>query len=228
MVRMSAANLLLLQERDTREVGKLANRRLHPAIERAIDILLSSLALLVMAIPLALVGLAIKLESRGPVFYNQTRAGKGGKPFLMIKFRTMVDGAEHIGLGFEVAERDPRVTRVGGLLRALSIDELPQVLNILRGEMSVVGPRPARMDQIEMFTPEERKRMLVKPGLTGWAQINGRNLLTWKERIQLDLWYVAHESCWLNLKIVLKTVWVAFISRTGQHGAEGVTRDYGA
>jgi lipopolysaccharide/colanic/teichoic acid biosynthesis glycosyltransferase len=162
------------------------------------------------------------------VFYKQRRAGLSGKPFGMIKFRTMVDGAEHMGLGFEVAQRDPRITRIGALLRALSIDEMPQILNILRGEMSVVGPRPARMDQIELFTPEEHRRMLVKPGLTGWAQINGRNLLTWKERIQLDLWYVSNESCWLNLWIVFKTLWVAFIFRTGQHGPEGITRDYGA
>lgn len=206
----------------------MPNRKLQPRVERVIDVALTSLALTVLGIPLLMVALAIKLESRGPVFYKQRRAGVGGNPFEMIKFRTMVDGAEHMGLGFETAQHDPRVTRVGSLLRALSIDELPQILNILRGEMSVVGPRPARMDQIELFTPEERRRMLVKPGLTGWAQINGRNLLTWKERIQLDLWYVSNESCWLNLWIVLKTVWVAFIARTGQHGPEGVTRDYGA
>ncbi|HZA25855.1 MAG TPA: sugar transferase [Dehalococcoidia bacterium] len=206
----------------------MANRRLHPAVERFIDIAISSLVLLALAVPFALIGLAIKLESRGPVFYCQHRAGKNGKPFKMVKFRTMVDGAEHLGLGFEVAQNDSRITRTGNLLRALSIDELPQLFNILKGEMSLVGPRPARLDQAEMFTPEEKGRMLVKPGLTGWAQVNGRNLITWKERIQLDLWYVSHESFWLNLKIVLMTVWVAFIARSGQHGPEGVTRDYGA
>lgn len=206
----------------------MPNRKLHPSLERIIDISLAGLALTVLGIPLLLVALAIKLESRGPVFYKQQRAGQDGRPFNMVKFRTMVDGAEHMGLGFETAQHDPRVTRVGTLLRALSIDELPQIFNILGGEMSIVGPRPARMDQIEMFTLEERRRMLVKPGLTGWAQINGRNLLTWKERIQLDLWYVANESCWLNLRIVLRTVWVAFVARTGQHGPEGITRDYGA
>jgi lipopolysaccharide/colanic/teichoic acid biosynthesis glycosyltransferase len=225
---MLSQNLLHKWEQDTRKVGELANRRLHPRIERSIDIALSSLTLTALAIPLLVIALAIKLESRGPVFYRQRRAGRGGEPFNMVKFRTMVDGAEHMGLGFEVAQNDSRITKVGSLLRVWSIDELPQLFNILKGEMSIVGPRPARMDQIEMFTPEERKRMLVKPGLTGWAQVNGRNLVTWKERIQLDLWYVAHESFWLNLKIVFKTVWVAFIARSGQHGPEGVTRDYSA
>lgn len=225
---MLSESLRLEPGRGTKRVSELANRKLPPAAERFIDIAVSSLALLALAVPLALIGLAIKLESRGPVFYCQQRAGKKGKPFKMVKFRTMVNGAEHLGLGFEVAQNDSRITRTGNLLRALSIDEFPQLLNILKGDMSLVGPRPARLDQVEMFTPDEKKRMLVKPGLTGWAQVNGRNLLTWKERIQLDLWYVSHESFWLNLRIVLMTVWVAFIARSGQHGPEGVTRDYGA
>lgn len=211
-----------------RKEGELANRRLSPGIERFFDIAAGCFALGVLAIPFIIIAIAIKLESRGPVFYKQPRAGKGGKPFHMVKFRTMVDGAEHMGLGFEVARNDSRITRVGNLLRAWSFDELPQIFNIIDGTMSIVGPRPARMDQIEMFTLDERKRMLVKPGLTGWAQVNGRNLISWKERIQLDLWYVSNESFWLNLKIVFKTVWVAFIARSGQHGPEGVTRDYGA
>lgn len=206
----------------------MANRKLPPVIERWFDIALGCLALVALSLPFAIMAAAIKLETRGPVLYKQTRAGQGGQPFRMIKFRTMVDGAEHLGLGYEVAQKDPRITRVGGILRAWSFDELPQIFNIIGGSMSIVGPRPARMDQIELFTAEERQRMLVKPGLTGWAQINGRNLLTWKERIQLDLWYVANESLWLNVLIVVKTVWVAFIARTGQHGPEGVTRDYGA
>jgi lipopolysaccharide/colanic/teichoic acid biosynthesis glycosyltransferase len=200
---------------------------LPPAIERVIDITVACLALLVLALPLALIALAIKLESRGPVFYKQWRAGRNGVPFSMVKFRTMVDGAEHMGLKLEVARNDSRITRVGNLLRIWSVDEFPQLFNILHGEMSLVGPRPARLDQIEKFDEEERKRMVVKPGLTGWAQVNGRNLLTWKERIQLDLWYVSHESFWLNLKILFKTVWVAFIARSGQNGPEGITRDYG-
>lgn len=206
----------------------MPNRKLHPRIERSFDILAACFALLVLGIPLSLIALAIKLESKGPVFYKQQRAGKDGKPFSMVKFRTMVDGAEHMGLGFEVTHNDSRITRVGNLLRIWSVDEFPQLFNILGGEMSMVGPRPARVDQIEMFDEAEKNRMLVKPGLTGWAQVNGRNLLTWKERIQLDLWYVANESFWLNLKILFKTIWVAFIARSGQNGPEGVTRDYGA
>ncbi|MCH8744252.1 MAG: sugar transferase [Chloroflexi bacterium] len=206
----------------------MANRKLHPGIERLLDIVSASLALVVLAIPFAAIALAIKLDSRGPVFYRQQRAGKDEKPFNMVKFRTMVDGAEHLGLGFEVAQNDSRITVVGALLRAWSVDEFPQLFNIVSGQMSLVGPRPARLDQIEMFTEDEKRRMLVKPGLTGWAQINGRNMLTWKERIQLDLWYVANESFGLNLKIMLKTPWVAFVAKSGQTGPEGVTRDYGA
>lgn len=206
----------------------MANRKLHPGIERFFDISAAAFALVVLAIPLFLIALAIKLESKGPVFYRQRRAGKHGKPFDMIKFRTMVDGAEHMGLGFEVSQNDTRITKVGSLLRIWSVDEFPQLFNILNGEMSLVGPRPARVDQIEKFTEDEKRRLLVKPGLTGWAQINGRNLLSWQERIQLDLWYVANESFWLNLRILFKTLWVAFVARTGQNGPEGVTRDYGA
>jgi lipopolysaccharide/colanic/teichoic acid biosynthesis glycosyltransferase len=225
---MLSHNLLLKREHNTRKVGELANRRLPPGIERWFDITVGCFTLGVLSIPFIIIAIAIKLESRGPVFYKQQRAGKYGKPFHMVKFRTMVDGAEHMGLGFEVARKDSRITKVGNLLRAWSFDELPQIFNIIGGTMSIVGPRPARLDQIELFTLEERKRMLVKPGLTGWAQVNGRNLISWKERIQLDLWYVTNESFWLNLKIVFKTVWVAFIARSGQHGPEGVTRDYGA
>ncbi len=155
-------------------------------------------------VPFVIIVLAIKTDSKGSPFYWQRRAGKNGRPFRMLKFRTMVENAEHMGLGLEVAHQDPRITRVGHVLRVWSIDEMPQLYNVLRGEMCLVGPRPARMDQIEQFTPEERKRMLVKPGLTGWAQVNGRNLLSWKDRIKLDLWYVEHECFGLNLKILLK------------------------
>lgn len=206
----------------------MANRKLPSTVERFFDIMAAGGALLALGVPFMLIAVAIKLDSRGPVFYCQARAGKGGRPFRMIKFRTMVNGAEHMGLGYEVTQEDPRITRMGRLLRAWSLDEFPQLINIFRGEMSLVGPRPARMDQVERFTPDERRRNLVKPGLTGWAQVNGRNLLTWEQRIQLDLWYVAHESFWLNLKILVMTVWVAFIAREGQYGPEGVTRDYRA
>lgn len=219
---------LLKRHHQIERIEGLPKRKLHPGLERSVDLVIACVALTVLAIPLALIAQAIKLDSRGPVFFKQRRAGKDGIPFDMVKFRTMVDGATHLGLGLEVARNDFRITRVGKILRIWSVDEFPQLINILRGEMSLVGPRPARVDQVERFNQEEKGRMLVKPGLTGWAQVNGRNLLTWKERIQLDLWYVSHESFWLNLKILFKTVWVAFIARSGQNGPEGITRDYGA
>ena len=201
---------------------------IYKIVKRVTDITGSFITLFLLSIPFLLIALAIKLDSKGPVFYRQKRAGKNGKSFSMIKFRTMLDGAERMGLGFEVTQNDSRITRVGRVLRAWSLDELPQLFNILKGEMSLVGPRPARLEQVERFTSEEKRRMLVKPGLTGWAQVNGRNLLSWKERIQLDLWYLDHESFCLNLKILLTTVWVTFIARKGQYGPEGFTRDYGA
>ena len=197
------------------------------AVERFIDTVASLAMLLVLSVPFLIIALAIKTDSKGPVFYCQSRAGKNGKPFRMVKLRTMVPGAENMGRGFEVAQHDTRITRVGNFLRAWSLDELPQLYNVLKGEMCLVGPRPARMDQIERFSPEEKRRTTVKPGLTGWAQVNGRNLIGWKERIELDLWYVSHKSLALNLKILIKTVWVAYITRSGRYGPEGVTRDYG-
>ena len=206
-----------------RRVGRLADRRLA---ERFIDVMVSASGLLILAIPFCLIGIVIKLGSRGPVFYRQKRAGKKGEPFDMVKFRTMVQGAEQLGLGFEVAQNDPRITRVGQVLRDWGLDELPQLHNVLKGEMCLVGPRAARMDQIERFTLDEKLRMAVKPGITGWAQVNGRNSIDWKRRIELDLWYVAHASLWLDLKILGKTLWVIFIARTGRHGPEGITRDY--
>ena len=203
-------------------------RRLYFAIKRGIDLGAAGLALALLSAPLALIALAVKLDSRGPVFYRQQRAGKNGKPFSMLKFRSMVPNAEHIGLGYEVAERDPRITRMGGWLRNWGVDELPQLFNVLKGDMTLVGPRAARLDQIEQFTPEERRRMLISPGITGWALVNGRNSIPWKRRIELDLWYLAHQSLWVDLIILLRTVWVVFIARSGRYGPEGVTRDYGA
>lgn len=205
---------------------KSANHRSFPDAKRLIDVVTSSAGLVVLLIPLLLIALAIKLDSPGPVFYRQKRAGKSGRPFEMVKFRTMVPNAERLGLGFEVAEDDSRITSVGKLLRGWGMDEYPQLYNILKGEMSLVGPRAARMDQIEHFTTEEQGRMSIKPGLTGWAQVNGRNSISWKRRIELDLWYVENESLWLDLQILLRTVWVVFIARTGRYGPEGITRDY--
>jgi len=201
--------------------------KLYFAVKRGIDLAMATLALLMLSVPLAFIALAVKLDSRGSVFYLQQRAGKKGKPFDMVKFRSMIPNAEHSGLGYEVAEQDPRITRVGRWLRVWGVDELPQLYNVIKGDMSLIGPRAARLDQIGQFTAVERLRMLIRPGLTGWAQVNGRNSISWKRRIELDLWYLAHQSLWLDLIILIRTVWTVFITRSGRYGPEGVTRDYG-
>ena len=172
---------------------------------RALDLLLAALALLVCAPLLALAALAIRLEGGGPVIYRQRRVGKGGLEFDLYKLRTMVRGAEHIGAGLAVDEGDPRITRVGALLRRLSLDELPNLVNVLRGEMSIVGPRPTIEAQVEAYNPFQRRRLEVKPGITGWAQVQGRAGIPWEERIELDVWYVDHRSPTLDLRILART-----------------------
>jgi lipopolysaccharide/colanic/teichoic acid biosynthesis glycosyltransferase len=171
------------------------------------------------------IGLLIKLDSKGPIFFVQERAGKDGKIFRAYKLRTMVDNAEKFGLGYEIEKNDSRITRVGKYLR-WGIDELPQLINVFKGDMSMVGPRPALPHQIEKYTKKEKQRLEVKPGITGWALINGRNKLTWPERIKLDIWYIDHWSIWLDLKILFKTIWVVIFTREGIYGKDGVTRDY--
>ncbi len=174
-------------------------------IRRAIDIVFSALALL-LCLPLLLIAvLAIRLTSRGPAIYRQRRSGLYGVQFDMLKLRTMVDGAEHIGAGLAVNSGDPRITRVGSFLRRTSLDELPNLLNVLRGEMTLVGPRPTLPAQVAQYTARQHGRLSVKPGITGWAQINGRASLPWSERIELDLYYVEHRSLLLDLKILLRT-----------------------
>ena len=175
-------------------------------IRRAIDIAVSSLALIVSAPVLALAALAIRLESRGPVIYSQRRAGLDGRAFDVIKLRTMVDGAEHIGAGLAIDANDPRITRVGAFLRRTSLDELPNLLNVLRGEMSMIGPRPTLPAQVEQYTTRQRGRLQIKPGITGWAQVNGRASLPWDERIELDLYYIDHRSLSLDMRILWRTV----------------------
>ncbi len=155
---------------------------------------------------LALAVLAIRLESRGPAIYRQRRAGLHGAPFDVYKLRTMVDGAESIGAGLAVDAEDPRITRVGAVLRRASLDELPNLVNVLRGEMSLIGPRPTLPVQVEQYTERQRGRLAIKPGLTGWAQVNGRASLPWSERIELDLYYIEHRSLALDLKILARTL----------------------
>ncbi|HKH79791.1 MAG TPA: sugar transferase [Solirubrobacteraceae bacterium] len=170
-----------------------------------LDIAVSALALLFAAPVLAVVAIAIRLESPGPVIYRQRRAGMHGRPFEVLKLRTMVDGAEHIGAGLAIDANDSRVTRVGALLRRASLDELPNLLNVLRGDMSLIGPRPTLPVQVEQYTERQRGRLAVKPGITGWAQVNGRASLPWSERIELDLYYIEHRSLALDLRILWRT-----------------------
>jgi lipopolysaccharide/colanic/teichoic acid biosynthesis glycosyltransferase len=175
-------------------------------IRRAVDVLVSA-ALLVLGAPLlALAALAIRLESAGHPIYRQRRAGLGGRPFDVLKLRTMVDGAEHIGAGLAVNENDSRITRVGAFLRRTSIDELPNLLNVLRGDMSLIGPRPTLPAQVAQYTPRQRERLQIKPGMTGWAQVNGRAALPWSERIELDLYYIEHRSLVLDVRILWRTL----------------------
>ena len=172
---------------------------------RALDVVLAAALLAVTAPLLALAALAIRLESRGPVFYRQLRVGRDGQPFELWKLRTMVPGAETMGAGIYVLEGDPRITRTGRLLRRFSLDELPNLVNVLRGEMSIVGPRPTVQEQVDRYTDRQRRRLEVRPGITGWAQVNGRTSLPWPERIELDVWYVEHRSLRLDLRILART-----------------------
>jgi len=175
------------------------------ALNRAADIAVGGAALVVSAPLLGLAALAVKLEDRGPVLYRQTRVGRDAADFELLKLRTMVVGAEKLGAGYSVDEGDPRITRVGRILRRLSLDELPQLWNVVRGDMSIVGPRPTLRYQVERYDERQRRRLDVKPGITGWAKVHGRATLSWPERIELDVWYVEHRSPRLDLKILLKT-----------------------
>jgi lipopolysaccharide/colanic/teichoic acid biosynthesis glycosyltransferase len=175
-------------------------------VTRAIDLLVASVALLVSSPVLLVAMVAIRVESRGSPIFRQRRIGRHGEAFEMLKLRTMVSGAEHQGAGLAVNYGDPRITRVGHVLRRYSIDELPNLVNVMRGEMSIVGPRPTIQAQVDQYTPLQRRRLEVKPGITGWAQINGRASLPWHERIELDIWYVDHRTLRLDMAILWKTV----------------------
>jgi len=178
--------------------------------QRALDLLIAIPVALVTAPVVGLLALAVRLESSGHPLYTQTRVGKDGELFQIYKLRTMVRGAEFTGAGLAVQEGDDRITRVGAFLRRYSLDELPNLWNVVRGEMSIVGPRPTLAVQVEQYTDRQRGRLAVKPGMTGWAQINGRASLPWPARIELDLWYVEHRSLWLDLRILARTVRMVF------------------
>ena len=179
-------------------------------MNRAADVAVAGFGLLVTAPVLGVAAAAVKLADGGPVIYRQERVGKDGVPFELLKLRTMVVGAESQGAGPAVDAGDPRITRVGRILRRLSLDELPQLWNVLRGDMSVIGPRPTLRYQVERYTERQRHRLDVKPGITGWAQVHGRAALPWDERIELDVWYVEHRSPRLDLKILGRTPFALF------------------
>ena len=174
-------------------------------MSRVADAALAGIGLVLSGPLLALAAVAVRLQSRGPVLYRQRRVGKDGVEFELLKLRTMVVGAEARGAGWAVTAGDPRITRVGRVLRRLSLDELPQLWNVVRGDMSVIGPRPTLAYQVERYTPRQRRRLEVKPGLTGWAQVHGRAALPWDERIELDVWYVEHRSARVDLGILART-----------------------
>ena len=188
-------------------------------MNRALDAVIAGAGLVLTSPILAAAALAIKLEDGGPILYGQARVGKDGEDFDLLKLRTMVVGAERIGAGYAVDRGDPRITRTGRFLRRTSIDELPQLWNVLRGDMSVIGPRPTLRYQVEQYDPRQRRRLEVKPGLTGWAQISGRAALPWPERIELDVWYVEHRSPRVDLGILLRTPLALF--RGTYKGATG-------
>jgi lipopolysaccharide/colanic/teichoic acid biosynthesis glycosyltransferase len=173
---------------------------------RAFDIVVAGTALALFAPFLLFAVIAIRLESKGSAIYRQRRVGKGGAPFDVLKLRTMVTGAEHMGAGLAVSEGDTRITRVGRLLRRTSLDEVPNLVNVLKGDMAIVGPRPTVPIQVDRYTERQRGRLAVKPGITGWAQVNGRTELHWDERIELDLWYIEHRSWRLDLQILWRTI----------------------
>ncbi len=172
---------------------------------RLLDLVLGGLGSLLSAPLVAVLALLIRVESPGHPIYTQTRIGAAGEPFSIFKLRTMVRGAEFTGAGLAIQEGDERITRLGSLLRRLSLDELPNLWNVVRGEMSIVGPRPTVPVQVEQYTERQRRRLEVKPGITGWAQVNGRASLPWNERIELDIWYVEHRSLALDLRILART-----------------------
>ena len=195
-------------------------------MKRVMDMVASGMSLLVLALPFALIAILIKLDSPGPVFFRQERIGQAGKPFLIWKFRTMVDGTVNLGMGRTTGTGDERITRVGRFLRGLGLDELPQLLNVFTGSMSLVGPRPTLRYQVEQYDREQLHRLDVKPGITSLAVVRGRNGLSWEERIVIDVWYVRHISLWLDLQILVRTLWVVLVTRNGVYGAEGINDDF--
>jgi lipopolysaccharide/colanic/teichoic acid biosynthesis glycosyltransferase len=177
-------------------------------MSRAFDLAIAALALAILSPVLLVAAIAIRLGSRGPVVYRQLRVGLDGREFEMLKLRTMVQGSDPVGVGTVVYRDDPRVTRAGRVLRRTSLDEIPNLVNVLRGEMAIVGPRPTIPAQVADYTPHQKRRHEVRPGITGWAQVQGRAGIPWEERIELDVYYVDHRSAAMDARILAKTLWL--------------------
>lgn len=188
-------------------------------MKRLMDVLLAGLALLLLGLPLLLLAAVIRLRLGSPVLFRQIRPGLRGRPFTMVKFRTMTDAR---GPDEELLPDAQRLTPFGRFLRATSLDEMPELWNVLRGDMSLVGPRPLLMEYLPLYTPEQARRHAVRPGITGWAQVNGRNALSWEDRFKLDVWYVDHRSLWLDLRILWLTV-CKVLQREGIHATGEAT-----
>ncbi len=197
------------------------NGRGYALAKRALDLALASSIGILCSPALVAIAVAVKVESRGPLFFRQERIGLHGRPFQIVKFRTLVDSPPQRPADYLISASDPRITRVGAFLRRWSLDELPQLWNILRGDMSIIGPRPTLRYQVEQYDEFQRRRLEVLPGVTGWAQISGRNELTWPQRIELDVWYVDHRSLRLDLAIMARTLTTLFERGSVYDDAEG-------
>jgi len=192
-------------------------------IKRIFDFTVAVLSIIILSPLMCVIALAVKIGSRGPVIFRQERCGMNNRPFIMYKFRTMVEGAERKGLGYELARNDDRITRVGNVLRNFSLDEIPQLVNIIKGDMSLIGPRPMIAAQVAALDQRQMIRQQARPGISGWAQVNGRNALCWSERIKLDVWYVENWSLALDLTILWKTV-PTVLHREGLYGEDDINR----
>jgi lipopolysaccharide/colanic/teichoic acid biosynthesis glycosyltransferase len=195
--------------------------RRYELAKRALDLTVASSVGILASPLLAAVAIAVKLEGGGPILFRQERIGRHGRPFDILKFRTLVDAPARDPADYLISASDPRIGRVGAFLRRWSLDELPQLWNVLRGEMSIVGPRPTLRYQVELYDDFQRRRLEVLPGVTGWAQISGRNELSWPERIELDIWYVDHRSFLLDLRILVRTTATLFKPSSIYNDAQG-------
>ncbi|MBD3184605.1 sugar transferase [Candidatus Poribacteria bacterium] len=193
--------------------------------KRILDITISTFAIIILSPLIAIITFAIKLNSSGPVIFRQERCGLHEQRFVMLKFRTMIEGAQNMGSGYELVKNDYRITRVGKFLRDNSFDEIPQLFNVIKGHMSLVGPRPMIQKQVDKLNNQQRIRHATRPGITGWAQVNGRNSISWGEKIRLDIWYVKNWNFWLDVKILLKTL-SAVTRKDDLYGEDGVNKAF--